>query len=72
LTKENITRQAAKIMRIYNEEQPHDSLGNKTPKSFEEMIEKMNEAERPKVKVYEWKTTKALRRGLGFLSFFLP
>jgi putative transposase len=57
LTKENITRQAAKIMRIYNEERPHYSLGNKTPKAFEEMIEKMNEAERPKVKIYEWKTT---------------
>lgn len=57
LTKENIIRQAAKIMRLYNEERPHDSLGNKTPKAFETMIEKMCEAERPKVKVYEWKTT---------------
>lgn len=57
LTKDNITRQAAKIQRIYNEERPHESLGNITPLAFEKMIAEMSEHERPKLKVYEWKAT---------------
>lgn len=58
LTEENITRQAAKIMRLYNDERPHQSLKNKTPKEFEEMIEKLSEENRPKMKVYDWEEAK--------------
>lgn len=54
LTKENVSRQATKIMRLYNEERPHQSLKNKTPKQFEEMIENMNATDRPTMKVYLW------------------
>lgn len=54
LTEKNITRMASKILRIYNDERPHQSLHNKTPKQFELMIEQMKEAERPKLKIFEW------------------
>jgi transposase InsO family protein len=58
LTESNIARQAAKIMRIYNDERPHLSLNKKTPKAFEEMISKMSETDRPKKKIYEWNDEK--------------
>lgn len=57
LTEQNITRQAQKIMQLYNEERPHQSLKNKTPRQFEEMIKKLSEAERPVLKVFQWETT---------------
>jgi putative transposase len=60
LTEANITRQAAKIMRLYNDERPHQSLKNKTPKQFEEMIEKLSEDNRPAMKVYEWDEAKTI------------
>jgi len=56
LTGNNITRQAAKIMRLYNEERPHKNLKNKTPLQYEKMIEQLNEDDRPILKVFEWKT----------------
>ena len=56
LTGRNITRQAAKIMRLYNEERPHQNLKNKTPHQYEKMIEKLSEAERPVVQVFLWET----------------
>lgn len=63
LTGQNITRQAAKIMRLYNEQRPHQSLKNKTPCEFEKMIEQMSEAERPVLKVFEWESTGHLGDG---------
>ena len=45
-------------MRLYNDERPHLNLNNKTPKAFEEMIGKMSEAERPKMKIYKWDSEK--------------
>lgn len=58
LTEKNITRQVAKIMRLYNDERPHLNLNKKTPKAFEEMIGKMSEADRPILKVYKWDAEK--------------
>lgn len=55
LTGHNITRQAAKIMRLYNEERPHKNLKNKTPLQYEKMIEQLSEDDRPILKVFEWK-----------------
>lgn len=60
LTEANITRQAAKIMRLYNEQRPHQSLKNKTPQQFELMIEKLSEENRPVMKVYEWDEAKTI------------
>jgi putative transposase len=54
LTEKNITRQAAKIMRIYNNERPHQNLRKKTPLQFEKMIEEMSEKDRPTLKVFDW------------------
>jgi len=51
LTQGNIARQAAKIMRLYNDERPHLNLNKKKPKAFEEMIGKMSDANRPKMKI---------------------
>ncbi len=61
LTEANITRQAAKIMRLYNEQRPHQSLKNKTPEQFELMIKKMGEEDRPAMKVYEWDEAKTIK-----------
>ena len=54
LTEKNITRMASKITKLYNDERPHKSLHNKTPKQFEAMIEQLNTEERPKLKVFNW------------------
>jgi transposase InsO family protein len=54
LTKENINRVAKKIMRLYNEERPHISLGYKTPVEFEKNIQQMDDKERPVLNVYKW------------------
>lgn len=58
LTERNINRQAAKIMRLYNDERPHLNLNKTTPKAFEEMIGKISEVDRPKMKVYKWDAEK--------------
>jgi len=58
LTERNINRQAAKIMRLYNDERPHLNLNKITPKAFEEMIGKISEVDRPKMKVYKWDAEK--------------
>jgi len=60
LTEANITRQSAKIMRLYNEQRPHQSLKNKTPEQFELMIKEMGEANRPVMQVYAWDETKTI------------
>ena len=54
LTKNNIIRVSNKIMKLYNEERPHISLGYRTPVEFEEYIKKLNKEERPVLKVYQW------------------
>jgi putative transposase len=54
ITEKNITRAAAKIKRLYNDERPHQSLKNITPIAFEEKIKTMNSSERPQVKIYQW------------------
>lgn len=56
LTEKNITRMASKIMKLYNDERPHQSLNNKTPKQFESMIEQLERTERPKMKIFNWVT----------------
>lgn len=56
LTEKNITRIASKIMKLYNDERPHQSLHNKTPKQFEAMIKQLNAEERPKLKIFDWMT----------------
>ena len=56
LTEKNITRMASKIMKLYNDERPHQNLGNKTPKEFEVMIGQMKETEKPKMKIFNWTT----------------
>ena len=47
---------ASKIMKLYNDERPHQNLGNKTPKEFEVMIGQMKETEKPKMKIFNWTT----------------
>lgn len=54
LTEKNITRAAAKIMRLYNEERPHKSLKNHTPQQFEAMIGRLSNTERPEMRIFEW------------------
>lgn len=54
LTEENITRKAARIMWLYNEERPHTNLNKKTPQQFEAMIEKLPESERPVCNIFQW------------------
>ena len=56
LTGKNIIRMASKIMKLYNDERPHQNLGNKTPKEFEVMIGQMKETEKPKMKIFNWTT----------------
>jgi len=56
LTEKNITRKTSRIMKLYNDERPHKSLHNKTPKQFETMIEQLKREERPKLKVFDWVT----------------
>lgn len=53
LTGKNISRQTSKIMQLYNEERPHMSLKNKTPKQFEEMVKLLGN-ETPVLKIYQW------------------
>lgn len=56
LTEKNITRATSEIMKLYNDERPHQSLHNKTPRQFELMIKELNETERPKLQVFDWVT----------------
>ena len=60
LTEGNITRQAVKIMRLYNDERPHLNLNKKTPKVFDKMVVKMSEVDRPIMKVYKWDAEKCI------------
>jgi len=55
LTEKNITRAAAKIKRLYNDERPHQSLNFITPIAFEEKIKTINPADRPLLNIYQWK-----------------
>ncbi len=55
LTKTNINKISKKIMKLYNEERPHINLGYKSPVDFEKYIEKLEDNERPVLKVYQWK-----------------
>jgi transposase InsO family protein len=55
LTKKNIQSVSRKIMRLYNEERPHLSLGKRTPIEFEQYIKNMKEEDRPILEVYQWK-----------------
>jgi transposase InsO family protein len=54
LTEKNITRKAARIKWLYNEERPHNSLNKKTPSQFEAMIEKLPESERSVCNIFKW------------------
>lgn len=54
LTKNNIIRVSNRIMKLYNEERPHISLGYRTPVEFEEYIKNLNKEEHPVLKVYQW------------------
>ena len=54
LTQKNITRVTARIKKLYNEQRPHQNLQGRTPMEYEAMIEKLNEGERPILKIYEW------------------
>ncbi len=54
ITQNNITRAAAKIKKLYNEQRPNKNLIGKTPMQYEVMIKNLSETDRPKLKIYEW------------------
>ena len=55
ITSKNIQSMAKKIKRNYNDERPHISLGNKTPKQYEEYLMSIPIEQRPKLQIYDWK-----------------
>jgi len=54
LTENNLATIASQIMRKYNYERPHSSLGMMTPVAFERYVEKLPERRRPKELIYKW------------------
>jgi transposase InsO family protein len=52
-TSSSISSLARRIMRYYNEERPHSSLGNMTPLKFERMIASLPPDQRPSMKVFD-------------------
>jgi putative transposase len=54
LTQENLQLSAEKVMRLYNEERPHNELGKRTPAEFEEYINTLSPEECPKLTIYKW------------------
>jgi putative transposase len=54
LTEKNLANKIRKTMRYYNFERPHSNLDNVPPVKFEQIVEKMSENQRPKLKVYKW------------------
>jgi transposase InsO family protein len=54
LTQKNLANEVRKTMKYYNFERPHSSLNNMSPVKFEQMVEKMAEMTRPKLKIYKW------------------
>jgi putative transposase len=54
IPEKNIHRVMNKILKLYNDERPHASLGMKTPSEFEEYINKLSPADRPQLTVYKW------------------
>lgn len=55
LTHKNYQKILDNIMWLYNNERPHESLGNRTPIEFEQYIKAIPPKDRPKVTVFEWK-----------------
>jgi len=53
LTQQNIQRIANRTIKYYNEERPHNVLGNKTPTAFEKMITKMVKNTRPQMQLHK-------------------
>jgi len=54
LTGNNLGRISHEIMRKYNHERPHSSLGMLTPIAFEKYVEKLPKRRRPKELIYKW------------------
>jgi hypothetical protein len=54
ITLKNVKKKMAEIMRLYNEERPHRSLGNMTPRDYEQMVNSLSESMRKKMTVYQW------------------
>jgi transposase InsO family protein len=54
LNKRYLTRQAAKILVLYNDFRPHSSLNMMTPTAFERNVNTLDENLRPEMKVYQW------------------
>jgi transposase InsO family protein len=52
LTKANIRGIALKVIKWYNEENPHESLATKTPTAFENYVENIPENQRPKEVIF--------------------
>lgn len=52
-TVKNIGRLAGKVMRYYNRERPHQSLGMMTPEEYERLVENLLKKDRPVLKVYQ-------------------
>lgn len=50
----NLKQISNRVMRLYNDEKPHSSLGKMSPTKFEQHVENIPLRERPKVLIYKW------------------
>lgn len=54
LKEKKLNHQVRKTLGLYNKEKPHSCLKMMTPLAFEKMVEKMDENQKPKLKIFKW------------------
>lgn len=55
--KRSVKEKARQIMRLYNSERPHQSLGMLTPTAFEQHLKKLGDNQGPEMLIYQWETS---------------
>lgn len=55
--RKSVKEKARKIMHLYNNERPHESLGMLTPTAFEHLLKKLGDNQGPEMLIYQWKSS---------------
>jgi len=51
---EGLQKQSREVVLLYNNHRPHSSLGMMTPTAYERYVQKLDENQRPEMKIYQW------------------